>query len=520
MRAGDRPVGQRTLVDLAFDAMFVRGFHDRVISFWNEGAERLYGWAREEAIGKVPRDLLGSVYPIPLEEIEDQLSTTGRWEGLIKQQRKDGSPVLVAARWGLQTDAAAKPSAILEINSDVSPSSVVNERLRRSEERFELLVSSVMDYAIFMLDTEGVISSWNTGAQRIKGYSAAEIIGRHFSIFYPPEDIADGKPARELVIAEREGKYEEEGWRLRKDGTRFWASVVITALKDETGQLRGFGKVTRDLTERRLAEERREAEVQAEADRLREYAARMAHLESTKAQFLNIASHELRGPLTVVRGYNSMLQDGSIPAEKIASVASLVEAKLAQMDTLVEQMLEIARIEHERFALNLELFDLRAVAADQLNALAPLAENHQLVMTPGSDRVMVEGDRSRITMVIGNLVDNALKYSPNGGDVTCTVTLDGPWARLAIHDNGIGIRPEHIATLFSRFGRLPTEENISIPGTGLGLYLCREIARRHGGDITVVSEFEKGSEFVLTLPLEQPLGAEGLSSPRGGPVRL
>lgn len=518
MRGKDRPAGQRTLVDLAFDAMFVRGFHERVITFWNEGAERLYGWTREEAIGRVPRDLLGSAYPMPLEEIEEQLRMTGRWEGQIQQQRKDGSAVLVAGRWGLQTDAAGDPSAILEINSDITTSAVTSERLRRSEERFELLVSSVMEYAIFMLDTGGVISSWNAGAQRIKGYSADEIVGRHFSIFYPPDDIAAGKPARELVIAEREGKYEEEGWRLRKDGSRFWASVVITALKDETGTLRGFGKVTRDLTERRLAEERRNAELQAEADRLREYADRMAQLENTKAQFLNLASHELRGPLTVVRGYNSMLQDGSIPPEKLTSVASLLEAKLAQMDMLVEQMLEIARIEHESFALTYELFDLHKLAAAQMKSLAALAQNHRVVMQ-GGDPVLVEGDRSRIATVIANLVDNALKYSPNGGDITCSVTVDGPWARVAVRDQGLGIRPDHIGNLFSRFGRLPTEENISIPGTGLGLFLCREIARRHGGDITVDSESGKGSEFVLTLPREQPLGS-GLSSPRGAPIRL
>lgn len=518
MRGNNRPTGQRTLVDLAFDAMFVRGFHQRVITFWNEGAERLYGWTREEAIGKVPRDLLRSTYPEPLELIEEQLRKTGRWEGQIRQQRKDGTAVLVAGRWGLQTDAGGDPFAILEINSDITPTVVTSERLRRSEERFELLVTSVMDYAIFMLDTNGVISSWNVGAQRINGYDADEIVGRHFSIFYPPDDIAAGKPERELVIAEREGKYEEEGWRLRKDGSRFWASVVITALKDEMGSLRGFGKVTRDLTEKRLAEERRNAELQAEADRLREYADRMAHLESTKAQFLNLASHELRGPLTVVRGYNSMLQDGSIPPEKLTSIASILEGKLAQMDMLVEQMLEIARIEHESFALTYELFDLRRLAADQMKALAPPAESHHVVM-PAGDRVMVEGDRSRIATVIANLVDNALKYSPNGGDIGCSVTADGQWARVSVRDHGIGIRPEHMGTLFSRFGRLPTEENISIPGTGLGLFLCREIARRHGGDITVDSEPGKGSEFVLTLPREQPLGS-GLSSPRGAPVRL
>src|SRR5207249_4509621 len=181
-------------------------------------------------------------------------------------------------------------------------------------DQFALFISSVVDYAIFMLDPAGVIVTWNEGAQRIKGYRADEVIGRHFSIFYPAEDARNRKPDWELEVAKREGRYEEEGWRIRKDGSRFWASVVITALRDDTGRLRGFGKVTRDLTERRKADERRNAERDAEEARLRQHADRMAELEQTKTEFLNLASHELRGPLAVLRGYNSMLQEGSIPA--------------------------------------------------------------------------------------------------------------------------------------------------------------------------------------------------------------
>src|SRR5207302_6139537 len=167
-----------------------------------------------------------------------------------------------------------------------------------------------------MLDPTGKIVTWNEGAQRIKGYSADEIIGRHFSIFYAPEDARNRKPDWELEIARREGRYMEEGWRLRKDGTRFWASVVITALRDQTGRLRGFGKVTRDLTERKRQEEARSAEGDRESALLRAHAKRMEDLERTKTQFLNLASHELRGPLTVIRGYNSMLEEGSIPPDQ------------------------------------------------------------------------------------------------------------------------------------------------------------------------------------------------------------
>ncbi|TMF36999.1 MAG: PAS domain S-box protein [Chloroflexi bacterium] len=370
-------------------------------------------------------------------------------------------------------------------------------------DQFALLVSSVVDYAIFMLDPAGVIVTWNEGAQRIKGYTADEIIGRHFSIFYSEEDARNHKPDWELEVAKREGRYAEEGWRLRRDGTRFWASVVITALRDETGRLRGFGKVTRDLTERRRQEERRDAEREAEAARLREHADRMAELEHTKTQFLNLASHELRGPLTVIRGYNSMLADGSIPAEQIPAVARILDGKLAQIDLLIEQMLETARLEHDSFDLFRDTFDLRDVAQDQLDVFRPISPRHVFVMSADDGPLVIEGDRARIGTILANFVDNALKYSPEGGEVCITTGRRESNAFVSVRDEGFGIAPEYMALLFTRFGRLPTEQNVSIPGTGLGLFLCKEIAIRHGGDIAVHSKPGSGSEFTLTLPLKR-----------------
>src|SRR5436309_2071459 len=257
--------------------MFTRDFANRVITAWNYGAERLYGWSRAEAIGKKPSELLSSRYPISLEEIEERLRADGSWEGEIVQRRKDGRPVTVRGRWGLQVDPEGKPLAILEINSDLTHQRTSAQQLLHSEERFDLLVSAVVDYAIFMLDPTGNVITWNEGAQRAKGYTHDEIVGRHFSVFYPPEDQAAGKPGRALDTARREGRYEDQGWRVRKDGTRFWASVIITALRDESGKIRGFGKVTRDITNRHNEEER-----------LRLHAERIAELERAKAQFLDL----------------------------------------------------------------------------------------------------------------------------------------------------------------------------------------------------------------------------------------
>jgi PAS domain S-box-containing protein len=480
--------------------MFVRDFDHGVITYWNDGAERLYGWTRAEAIGRRPAELLRSIYPIPIAEIEDQLKRTGRWEGEIRQWRKDGSPITVAGRWGLQVDAEGGPEAILEINSDVTQHHDLAAELQRTEESFRLLVSSVVDYAIFLLDRQGQIVSWNEGAQRIKGYTAEEIIGRHFSVFYLPDDVRAGKPQKELEVAARQGSYEEEGWRLRKDGSRFWASVVITALRDESGRLRGFGKVTRDVTERKLEEERRQTQLRREAARLRQHARRMAELEHSKSQFLNLASHELRGPLTVVRGYTSMLEDGSISPHQVAPVAKLMEAKLAQMELLIRQMLETARLEDNRMELRQEVFDLGRLAEEQLDTFRPLASDHQLVMVRGPRPALVRADRARIGTIIANLIDNAVKYSPDGGEIRCTVATKDGHAFVTVSDQGIGIEAEHMELLFTRFGRLPTERNVTLPGIGLGLYLCREIAQRHGGEIHAESQPETGSAFTLALP--------------------
>ena len=367
-------------------------------------------------------------------------------------------------------------------------------------DQFALFVSTVVDYAIFMLDPTGKIVTWNDGAQRIKGYAADEVIGRHFSIFYPPEDARNRKPDWELETAKREGHYMEEGWRLRKDGTRFWASVVITALRDQTGHLRGFGKVTRDLTERQEQEEARNAYRDREEARLRAHADRMAELERTKTQFLNLASHELRGPLTLIRGYNSMLQDGSIPPEQIPAVARLLETKMAHMDLLVEQMLETARLEHDTFDLVRKRFDLGDIVQEQLDIFRPLSPEHQFIVDLDSTPLVVDGDPARVATIVANLFDNAIKYSPAGGEIHCTTRSQGSKVLFSVRDEGVGIAGEHMPMLFTRFGRLPTEQNVSIRGTGLGLFLCKEIAVRHGGEITARSEPGAGSEFTLILP--------------------
>lgn len=242
------------LLESAQDAIIVRDLQSRIL-YWNRGAEETYGWTREEAMGHVTHSFLQTKFPISLQAVDDQLANVGSWEGELHHITRDGRSIAVLSRQVLRRDTSGNPSQILEINRDITLRKQAEESLQQSENRFRLLVDNVKDYAIFMLDPRGFVANWNAGAERLKGYRAEEIVGQHFSRFYLQQDLESGKPEHELKVAADVGRYEDEGWRIRKDGSRFWANVMITAIRDMEGDLIGFSKVTRDFTERRKAEE-------------------------------------------------------------------------------------------------------------------------------------------------------------------------------------------------------------------------------------------------------------------------
>ena len=477
---------QARLLDLAFDAVMARSFSQGTITFWNQGAEQLFGWTRAEALGKRATDLLRTEFPEPLEEIERQVSNTGRWEGQLVHRAKEGRKVVVDSRWAARSHPRDPADLILQIESDVTVRVEAQRRLDEMDQLLRLLVSNVQDYALFVLDPQGRVMSWNDGAWRLKQYTRAEILGQHFSIFYEPEQAADGRPGRALAIALREGRYQDEGWRVRKDGTRFWADVVITALLDDGGELRGFAKITRDLTEKH-----RESE-------------RLTELEAVKSQFLRLASHELRGPLGTLRGYTSLLKEGALEgraAEK-ARAYEVIDDKAQHITWLVNQMLETSRLEEGRLELMREPVDLRSMighAVEETRVLNP--SSHDLVLDTPEEPVLVQADKLRIVTVVHNLLDNAVKYSPAGGAVRCRVSVQQDTGVIEVTDHGLGISHEDLPMLFTRFGRIVTAENSHISGAGLGLYFCREVARMHGGELSVSSEPGNGSTFRLQLPL-------------------
>ncbi len=365
-----------------------------------------------------------------------------------------------------------------------------------SEGLFRLLVESVRDYAIFALDATGHIMSWNAGAERLKGYKASEIIGRHFSIFYPPERIEARFPEYELQVASREGRFEDEGWRVRKDGTRFWANVVITALRDPSGTLVGFAKVTRDLSERRESQER------AVAD-----ARRIAEVEATnrtRSEFLASLSHELRTPINGTLGYIGLLEVGigGELTEQQRDYLGRVRRSQEHLLRIINDLLNYSRIEAGHVAYESVPVVIDDVVATVLPMVEPQAVAKELtIASPPCDPTLVAlADRVKVDQITLNLFSNAVKFTPGGGRIEIQCSREGACVAIAVRDTGPGIAPEHQADIFEPFVQLGRSLTSAHEGTGLGLAISRDLARAMKGDVKVASVPGEGSTFTLLLP--------------------
>ena len=366
-------------------------------------------------------------------------------------------------------------------------------------DQFRLLVESVRDYAIFLLDSEGYVRSWNAGAQRIKGYSADEIIGRHFSTFYPEAEAKSGKPAEELRIAAADGRWEEEGWRIRKDGSRFWANVVITALREPSGELVGFAKVTRDLTERKRAEEDRLA-LAVEHARLAEAARRAEEAVAIRDEFVRIAAHELRTPITSAMMGVQLLKrsvgDMALSSRQALALDTL-ETQMRKLVHLISRLLDKGRMEAGALRLERAEVDLVTLVRHACEQWQIVTNKHEIVMTTSPAELFANVDALRIDEVLSNLIDNAVKYSPAGGRIEVGVSADQTHASITVRDHGIGVDPEGRPRIFERFFQAHPDRS----GMGLGLYLCRQFVEMHGGTISADFPEDGGTCFVVTLPL-------------------
>lgn len=360
---------------------------------------------------------------------------------------------------------------------------------------FRLLVEGVREYAIFMLDPDGYVVSWNSGAERIKGYRADEIVGRHFSIFYPEPDQRGGKPMRVLNTARSAGSVEDEGWRVRKDGTLFWANVVLTALHDDGGRLVGFAKITRDLTEqRRAADTRRQLEVAREAVRSRD-------------DFLTLASHELRTPLAglqlVVDSLLRGLHPGDTLTDRHVERLGRLRRHVRRLAQLVDAILDVSSMATQTLALEREELEL----SELVQALVESRRKQGQGAIPPIE-LRLEGplvgswDRRRLSAAISGILENAIKFGADA-PIVVAVRRDGGEALVEITDRGPGIAPEDHKRVFERFERAVSTNHFG--GFGIGLWAARQIVAAHDGTIALRSALGEGATFTVHLPL--PAGA-------------
>jgi PAS domain S-box-containing protein len=384
-----------------------------------------------------------------------------------------------------------------KITRDVSERREADRALYESERRFRLLVQGVHDYAIYMLDPEGNVSNWNTGAQTIKGYSAGEIVGRHFSLFYTPEDREAGAPAAALATALREGKFSGEAQRMRKNGERFWASVVIDPIHDETGRLLGFAKVTRDISEKRQAEE--------ELEHSREALVQAQKMEAI-GRLTGGVAHDFNNLLTVIRASADFLRRPNLSEEKRARYVEAIAETADRAATLTGQLLAFARrqpLQPEVFDVCARLWGLHRIIGSTIGSSVTIETD-----LPETEHV-VEADPSQFDTAVLNMVINARDAMPRGGTIKIMArTVDGvPAVRghaaasgafiaVDIADDGTGMPPETLKKIFEPFFTTKPVDK----GTGLGLSQVYGFAKQSRGEIDVESQLDVGTTFTLYLP--------------------
>lgn len=547
------------------------------VTTWNIGVERIKGWKAEEIIGRhfsaffTPEDAAAGK---PQHELE-LAARDGSFQEQGQRVRKDGSTfwadVTVTAIRDQQGDLVGFAKVTRDISDSIRAEQALrasqahlqqaNEQLQRlqheleervqertaelartndqlrlqiaerekveqelrvSEERFRLLVEGVKDYAIYGLDPSGHITSWNAGAQRIKGYRAEEIIGQHYSCFFAEEDIRAGKPEAELATAAAEGKFAEEAWRVRKDKTRFWASISVTAVRSPSGQLIGFSKVTRDMTERRRMEEA------------------LRDANDNLQSFTYTAAHDLRSPLRTINGFASILRNdypAQLGPDCLAALDRIATAA-TRMQQLLNDLLEYSKITQAQIRLG--PVNLQSAVSEALALLESDIRARNVEVSVQENLPLVQGHAATVVLLINNLVSNALKFVPPDRQphisIGAQIRNDDPsteprahlaqrqeataqhapdhqsaepqipasnhLVRLWVQDNGIGIAQEHLLQVFGLFTRLQSKE--AYPGTGLGLAIVKKGVERMGGRVGVESQPGQGSRFWLELMQAHP----------------
>jgi PAS domain S-box-containing protein len=483
---------QRSLFDAIPYPVWVFDWETLDIKDVNQSAIASYGYSRKEFLSLSIKDLRPSEeIPALLEHIRDSpngAGTTGAW----RHRKKDGAIIDVEVTTGVvQFDHR---DARLAIAANITERKQMEEALRESDEKLRLLVGGVQEYAILMLDPEGRVTTWNEGAERITSYRAEEIIGQHFSKFYTSEAVAQGKPDMELKGAAEQGRFEEEGWRVRKDGSRFWASVVVTPLRDRAGQLRGYAKVTRDITERKRIEEQLERQRSELARSNTELIAANKELEA----FSYSVSHDLRAPLRSIDGFSlALLEDyeEKLDAEGKDSLHR-VRAATQRMGVLIDDLLNLSRV--TRAEMKLQKVDLSAIGRS-IGAELENSQPKRRIKFHIQEGLEAHADSNLMRIALENLLGNAWKFTSRreSARIEFGQTNSNGSRVYFVRDDGAGFDSARAERLFGAFQRF--HDRNDFPGTGVGLATVQRIIQRHGGRIWGESAVGKGATFYFTL---------------------
>ena len=453
---------------------------------WNRGAEKLKGYSAAEIMGRH----FSVLYPpeaIERRSPERELKMaqeSGRLEDEGWRVRRDGSRFWANVVITALHDESGVLRGFSKTTRDLTERRRQEETLRQSEERFRVLVDGLKDHAIFMLDADGRVTSWNGGARRITGYQAEEIRERHFGVFYPQAAIDEKLPEQQLAMAREHGRFEDEGARLRKDGTTFWANVVMSPLYDQEGVLMGYAGVIRDLTDRKRAESLEQAERQT-------------------SEFLAMLAHELRNPLAPINNALHLLALKP-PADATEKwVREVLHRQTGQITRLIDDLLDVSRITRAAIPLNKRALDARAVVRAAVDGSMQWirARGHQLSIELPNEALTVLADEARLTQVLHKLLHNAARYTQEGGQVSIAARRENDEVLVCVKDNGVGMDAELLHSAFDLLKQGQQAVQRPQGGLGIGLTLVQRLVRLHGGTVEAHSAgLDRGSEFIVRLP--------------------
>jgi len=473
----------RGFLEESTDSIWVKNRHGRYLLI-NPAGARFLSKSVEEVVGKTDFEVFPANTAVKIRKSDQDVMDSGLTQTIEDSLlTHDGQRRTFMAVKGVWRNGRDEVAGVIGTVRDITARKIAEETLQQSEERFRRLVEGVKDHAIYLLDSQGLVSSWNIGAERLQGYRGPEILGGHFSRFYPEESVFN--PDEALMQATESGYHEQECIQVRRDGSEYWATIIITPLFNAKDALIGFSCVVRDMTRQRQAEEE-----------LRRYAAKLEQSNQELEQFAMIASHDLQAPLRKVRLFSEMLEEHT--GEEGQDIAKRLQGAAAKMQHFISDLLELSRVNRKgRPFRPVALSKVLERVLEDLEVSIKESEAAIAIETPGE----VYGDPQQLEQLCLNLLGNSLKFRRSG--VPPRVNIQGEPLpngayRLTIRDNGIGFKQEYLEKIFLPFERL--HGPVSFPGTGMGLAICKKIVDRHGGQITATGTLGEGATFIIDLP--------------------